>query len=144
MQKSFVAPPASDFARRCGVDKRLLQREATRLAKLAMEHAPTQALADDYMDDGERAFAGQLRDFVLGQATRLTKLAGVAVKMKDESLLNEPVGLAGLRICHAERVCALPAPAMRFAWPRSVRHAERVLILMPKEWCPAASSSPTE
>ena len=73
----------ADFARRCGVDKRLLQREATRLAKLAMEHAPTQALADDYVDDNERAFAGQLRDFVVGQAYRLRKLAGEAVKIKD-------------------------------------------------------------
>ena len=76
----------ADFAQRCGVDKRLLQREATRLAKLAMEHAPTQALADDYVGGGERAFAGQLRDFVVGQAARLTKLAGEAVKIKDELL----------------------------------------------------------
>ena len=76
----------ADFARRCGVDKRLLQREATRLAKLAMEQAQTQALADDYVDDGERAFAGRLRDFVLAQATRLTKLAGEAVKIRDEFL----------------------------------------------------------
>lgn len=76
----------ADFARRCEVDKRLLQREATRLAKLAMEHAPTQALADDYVDEGERAFAGQLRDFVMGQADRLRKLAGEAAKIKDELL----------------------------------------------------------
>jgi serine/threonine-protein kinase HipA len=76
----------ADFARRCGVDKRLLQREATRLAKLAMEHAPTQALADDYVDDGERSLVGKLRDFVLGQAIRLMKLAGEAVKIKDEFL----------------------------------------------------------
>jgi len=48
-----------------------------------MEHAPTQALADDYVDDNERAFAGQLRDFVVGQAYRLRKLAGEAVKIKD-------------------------------------------------------------
>ena len=50
----------ADFAQRCGVDRNLLKREAARLAKLAMEHAPTQALADDYIDDGERAFAVQL------------------------------------------------------------------------------------
>jgi serine/threonine-protein kinase HipA len=76
----------ADFARRCGVDKNLLKREATRLAKLAIEHAPTQALADDYIDDGERSFASQLRDFVVGQANRLTQLAGEAVKMKPEFL----------------------------------------------------------
>jgi serine/threonine-protein kinase HipA len=76
----------ADFAQRCGVDRNLLKREATRLAKLAMEHAPTQALADDYIDEAERAFAGQLRDHVLGQATRLTKLAGEALKIKPEDL----------------------------------------------------------
>jgi len=76
----------ADFAQRCGVDRNLLKREATRLAKLAVEHAPTQALADDYIDDGERAFAGQLRDFVVGQATRLTRLAGEAAKLKPEFL----------------------------------------------------------
>ena len=76
----------ADFAQRCGVDKNLLKREATRLAKLAVEHAPTQALADDYVDDGERAFAVQLRDFVVGQTTRLTKLAGEAANIKPEFL----------------------------------------------------------
>jgi serine/threonine-protein kinase HipA len=76
----------ADFAQRCGVDRNLLKREAARLAKLAAEHAPAQALADDYIDDGERAFAGQLRDFVVGQATRLTRLASEAAKIKPEFL----------------------------------------------------------
>lgn len=76
----------ADFAQRCGVDRNLLKREAARLAKLAMEHAPAQALVDDYIDDDERAFAGQLRDFVLGQASRLTKLADEAAKIKAEFL----------------------------------------------------------
>ena len=76
----------ADFARRCGVDKNLLKREATRLGKLAMEHAPMQALSADYIDNGERAFAAQLRDFVVEQATRLTKLAGDAAKIKPEFL----------------------------------------------------------
>ena len=76
----------ADFAQRCGVDRNLLKREAARLAKLAVEHAPAQALADDYIDDGERAFAVQLRNFVVGQATRLTKLAGEAAKIKPEFL----------------------------------------------------------
>jgi len=74
----------ADFAQRCGVDRNLLKREAARLAKLAVEHAPTQALADDYIDYGERDFAAQLRDFVVGQATRLTQLAGEAAKIKAE------------------------------------------------------------
>ena len=76
----------SDFAQRCGVDRNLLKREAVRLGKLAVEHAAAQALADDYIDDDERAFAGQLRDFVVGQATRLTRLAGEAAKIKTEFL----------------------------------------------------------
>ena len=75
----------ADFAKRCKVDRRLLKREATRLAKLAVEHAPAQALVDDYADD-ERAFAGVLRDFVVGQAAKLTALANDAAKIKDEYL----------------------------------------------------------
>jgi serine/threonine-protein kinase HipA len=76
----------ADFAQRCGVDRNLLKREATRLARLAMEHAPTQAMADDYIDETELAFAGQLRDYVVGQAIRLTKLAGEAAKIRPEDL----------------------------------------------------------
>jgi serine/threonine-protein kinase HipA len=75
----------ADFAKRCGVDQRLLKREATRMAKLATEHAPSQALVGDYVDD-ERVFAGQLHDFIVGQASRLTMLASDAAKMKDEYL----------------------------------------------------------
>jgi serine/threonine-protein kinase HipA len=72
----------ADFAKRCKVDRRLLKREATRLAKLATEHAPALALAGDYLDE-ERAFAGRLRDFVVSQASRLTALAIDAAKVKD-------------------------------------------------------------
>ena len=75
----------ADFAKRCKVDRRLLKREATRLAKLAVEQATAQALVDDYADD-ERAFAGVLRDFVVGQAAKLTALANDAAKIKDEYL----------------------------------------------------------
>lgn len=76
----------ADFAKRCGIDRRLLQREAKRLAKLATTRAPEQAVALDYVDDGERAFAGRLRDFVIEQAAKLTKLASDAAKIKDEYL----------------------------------------------------------
>jgi serine/threonine-protein kinase HipA len=65
----------ADFAKRCGVERRLLKREALRLAKLATQHAPVQALADNYDDEGERPLAGRLRDFVVAQASRLTTLA---------------------------------------------------------------------
>jgi len=80
--KEVGAFQLADFAQRCGVDRNLLKREAARLAKLAVEQAPAQALADDYIDDGERAFAGQLRDFVVEQASRLTQLATEAAKIK--------------------------------------------------------------
>jgi serine/threonine-protein kinase HipA len=76
----------ADFAQRCRVDRNLLKREAARMAKLAIEHAPAQALADDYADDEERAFAVQVRDFVVGQANRLAKLASDAVKIRPEFL----------------------------------------------------------
>ena len=72
----------ADFAKRCEVDRRLLKREATRLAKLATKHAPAIALTADYLDE-ERAFAGRLRDFVVSQASRLTALAVDAGKVKD-------------------------------------------------------------
>lgn len=75
----------ADFAKRCNVDRRLLSREATRLAKLATEHAPLQALVDDYVAD-ERAFAEHLRDFIAGQAARLTTLARDASKIGDAYL----------------------------------------------------------
>jgi len=75
----------SDFAKRCKVDKQLLKREATRLAKIAVEHAPIQAIANDYADD-ERAFAAGLSDFVVGQAARLTALANDAARTKNEYL----------------------------------------------------------
>ncbi|MBB3196001.1 HipA domain-containing protein [Roseateles terrae] len=76
----------AEFAQRCGIDRKLLQREASRLEKLIVRHAPAQAQADDYVDDGERAFAGKLRDFVMGQATRLARLTSEAAKIKPEFL----------------------------------------------------------
>jgi len=75
----------ADFAKRCGVNRALLKREAARMAKLATEKAPLQAQAVDYLDD-ERAFADRLRDFVVSQASRLTALASEAAKVKDEFL----------------------------------------------------------
>ena len=76
----------ADFAQRCGVDRKLLKREAARLSRLALEHAPRQALAGDYIDDGERAFAGELGDFVVRQAERLTQLASEAARLAPELL----------------------------------------------------------
>ena len=44
-----------------------------------------QAQAAYYLD-GERAFADQLRDFIVAQASLLIRLASDAAKVKDEFL----------------------------------------------------------
>jgi serine/threonine-protein kinase HipA len=75
----------ADFANRCGIERRLLQREATRLAKLATQNAPPQAESPDYRDD-ERPFARQLCDFVLRQAARLDDLARRAATIPKRHL----------------------------------------------------------
>jgi len=75
----------ADFAKRCRIDRRLLSREATRLAKLATEHAPAQALVDDYVGD-ERVFAQGLRDFIVRQSARLSAIASEATKIKSAYL----------------------------------------------------------
>jgi serine/threonine-protein kinase HipA len=76
----------ADFAQRCGIDRRLLAREAKRLAKLAAEHAPMQALAEDYVGEDERTFANRLGAYVISQAERLIRLAADAAKIRAEDL----------------------------------------------------------
>jgi serine/threonine-protein kinase HipA len=81
-----VSPFAlADFAKRCKVDRRVLKREAGKMARMATEHAIRQTEVDEYVDD-ERAFAAQLRDFIIGQATRLKSLSDQAVDIADEYL----------------------------------------------------------
>ena len=75
----------ADFAQRCGIERRLLQREAARLAKLAAEAALQQALAPDYLD-AERDFARRLGDFVVAQAARLATLAADAARIRADFL----------------------------------------------------------
>ncbi len=76
------AYPLADFAQRCGIPRGVLKREAARLAKLVAVHAPLQAAVADYVANDERAFAAQLRDFVVGQAQRLQRLATEAADIK--------------------------------------------------------------
>lgn len=76
----------ADFAARCGVDRKLMRREAQRLAKLATAEAAAQAEAIDYKGDAERAFVQGIADFVAHQAQRLTQLAIDAANWKDEDL----------------------------------------------------------
>jgi serine/threonine-protein kinase HipA len=77
--------PLADFAKRCGIGRGVLKREAARLAKLVTQHAPLQAEAVEYIDD-ERVFAAQLRDFVIEQAARLASVASDAAGIGDEYL----------------------------------------------------------
>ena len=81
-----VTPYAlADFAVRCGIDRKLMRREAQRLARLAVVHAANLAQAADYLDD-ERTFVARLAGFVATQAARLEGLAMEAVTIPDEFL----------------------------------------------------------
>lgn len=77
--------PLADFAARCSIDRRLMKREATRLARLMAVEAPVQARQPDYQGD-ERAFVAQVSDFMQAQAERLVRLADGAVGIKREYL----------------------------------------------------------
>lgn len=82
-----VSPVAlADFATRCGIDRKLMQREGQRLAKLAAAQAQAQAEAIDYEEGQEQAFVRRIADFVAEQARRLTQLVADAARVKGEYL----------------------------------------------------------
>ena len=64
----------ADFAARCGIDRKLMRREAQRLAKAAIDAADELARSTDYRED-ERAFVMQVAAFIGRQAARLASLA---------------------------------------------------------------------
>ena len=64
----------ADFAGRCGIDRKLLRREAQRLASAAVKAADELTGSTDYRDN-ERAFVAQVAAFIGRQATRLASLA---------------------------------------------------------------------
>jgi serine/threonine-protein kinase HipA len=68
----------AQFAVGCGIDRKLMLREAKRLARLAATAAAEQARSDDYRDD-EREFVTDLAAFIGRQAHRLVDAAGEAV-----------------------------------------------------------------
>ena len=70
----------ADFAVLCGVDRRLMRREAQRLAGAANRAAAELAHANEYRDD-EREFVATLASFVGRQAQRLTELARAAAEI---------------------------------------------------------------
>jgi serine/threonine-protein kinase HipA len=67
----------ADFAGRCSIDRRLMRREAQRLAGLAAAAASRLAESPDYEDD-ERDVVARLAGFIERQAERLARLAGEA------------------------------------------------------------------
>ena len=75
----------ADFAVRCGIDRKLMRREALRLATLAATGAAELARAPEYLDD-EREFVSRLAAFVDAQAARLAHLASEAATISTDFL----------------------------------------------------------
>jgi serine/threonine-protein kinase HipA len=75
----------AEFAEGCGIDRRLMLREAKRLAKLATAVAAELARSADYRDD-ERAFVTRLAEFIERQARRLVDCAAEAVNIPADFL----------------------------------------------------------
>lgn len=70
----------ADFAVRCAVDRKLMRREAQRLASAATRAAFELARSNDYQDD-EREFVARLAAFIGRQAQRLAELAREAAEI---------------------------------------------------------------
>lgn len=75
----------ADFAIRCGIDRKLMRREAQRLARAVTTAAPELANSHAYHDD-ERAFIMRVAVFVGQQAHRLEALAQEAATIPAEFL----------------------------------------------------------
>ena len=75
----------ADFAKRCGIARSLLKREATKIAANAHKYAKELALAPEYMEQ-EKEFILSLSEFIIQQAMHLKKLASDADQI-DKSFL---------------------------------------------------------
>ena len=75
----------ADFAKRCGVARSLLKREATKIANNARKYAKELALASDYTEE-EKEFVLKLSQFIIQQAIYLKEFASAAANI-DESFL---------------------------------------------------------
>lgn len=71
----------ADFAIRCGIDRRLMQREAQRMADAASKVAIELAYASNYQDEELAFVVLNLVELVGRQAKRLAELARAAVKV---------------------------------------------------------------
>jgi len=76
----------ADFAVRCGIDRRLMQREAQRLAHAASREAINVAYAGNYQGEELDFVVLKLVALVNQQAKRLAELARAAVKVSDKLL----------------------------------------------------------
>lgn len=75
----------ADFAKRCGIARSLLKREATKIATNALKCANELALAPEYAEE-EKEFILSLSEFIIQQAMHLKKLASDADQI-DKSFL---------------------------------------------------------
>jgi serine/threonine-protein kinase HipA len=76
----------ADFAIRCGIDRRLMQREAQRMADAASRAAIEVAYSSNYHDEELAFVVLNLVELVSRQAKRLAELARAAVKVPAELL----------------------------------------------------------
>jgi len=76
----------ANFAIRCGIDRRLMQREAQRMADAASRVAIEVAYASNYQDEELAFVVFNLVELVSRQAKRLAELARAAVKVPGELL----------------------------------------------------------
>jgi len=75
----------ADFAVRCGVDRKLMRREARRLCTAARDAVLELAASSDYRDN-ERVFVIRLANCIGAQATRLEQLAHEAAAIPTRFL----------------------------------------------------------
>ena len=75
----------AQFAEDCAIGRKLMQREAKRLARLAATAATELTRSDDYHGE-EREFVANLADFIGRQARRLADYADEAVKIRSKFL----------------------------------------------------------
>ena len=75
----------ADFAKRCGIARTLLKREAMKIANNALKCAKELSLATEYTEE-EKIFVTRLSEFIIQQAINLKALADESAKI-DESFL---------------------------------------------------------
>ena len=75
----------ADFAKRCGIARGLLKREAIKIANNALKYAKELSLASEYTED-ESKFVLSLSEFIVQQAIHLKDVASEAANI-DESFL---------------------------------------------------------